>query len=288
MKKTAIIDLDSLLFSAAWGNKIPDPENEGEFLRDEKGRLIYQDKTNDEISTSLDFILTTILEETNATHYLAFVKGKSTSRHRYEAKSDYKHNRPKESPKWWAWTKSYAIGAWKAIEVNDIEVDDAVNITRLSIPDSFIVAIDKDLLNLEGTHYNWKTKEWVTTSSTDEVINFWRDMISGQKGDGIDGLKGKGDAYFNNISSHLFKMDSRFDLNIEFPKLILDEYIRHYGESIGIQEYYKNYVCLKILDNYDGFEVPEAIEYKATSVNDDGEGGDNSEVDLNEWLEDLK
>lgn len=287
MKRTAIIDLDSILFSAAWGNKIPDPDNEGEFLRDEKGRLIYQDKTNDEISTSLDLILTTILEETKATHYIAFVKGKNTSKHRYKAKSDYKHNRPKESPKWWAWTKEYAVGAWKAIEVNDIEVDDAVNITRLSIPDSFIVAIDKDLLNLEGTHYNWKAKEWVTTSSTDEVINFWRDMISGQKGDGIDGLKGKGDAYFNNISSHLFKMDSRLDLSIELPKLILDEYIRHYGESLGIQEYYKNYVCLKILDSHDGFEIPEAIEYKSTSVNNSVEG-DNSEVDLNEWLEDLK
>lgn len=271
-RRIAIIDLDSVLFSAAWGNKIPDPDNEGEFLRDEKGRLIYQDKTDDEIATSLDLILNTILEETEATHYVFFVKGSKTGSHRYKAKSDYKSNRPKESPKWWDFTKNYALESWKAIEVNEIEVDDAVNIARLNIHNSFIVAIDKDLLNLEGTHYNWRTKEWITTSRDQEEICLWRDMISGQKGDGIQGLAGKGDKHFEKISSHLFKMDSNYDIYLELPKIVLSEYIRCLGQQTGIQEFYKNYTCLKILEEHEGFEIPEPIEYEKVIKERDIEG----------------
>lgn len=275
MNKTAIIDLDSILFSAAWGNKIPDPDNEGEFLRDEKGRLIYQDKTEDEISTSLDLILTTILEETEATHYIAFVKGKNTAKHRYQAKSDYKANRPKESPKWWGFTKNYSIGAWKAIEVNDIEVDDAVNIARLNIPDSFIVAIDKDLLNLEGIHYNWKSKEWIDNYFEDADLYFWRDMIVGQPGDGVSGIPKKGNAFF----------EKDFLSRYTFPDLIngvFNEYINYYGEDKGIKEFYKNYTCLKILDKYEGFEVPELIEFKPVREKDLDE-----DVDTDLWLNNL-
>lgn len=268
MNKIAIIDLDSILFSAAWGNKIPDPDKEGEFLRDEKGRLIYQDKTEDEISTSLDLILTTILEETNATHYIAFVKGKNTAKHRYQAKSDYKANRPKESPKWWEFTKNYAIGAWRAIEVNDIEVDDAVNIARLNISDSFIVAIDKDLLNLEGTHYNWRTKEWVTVNKEDEVWHFWADMLTGQPGDGVKGIPKIGKVTASKIL-----------VTMNIPLTVFNEYIKYYEEEEGIKEFYKNYTCLKILDKYEGFEIPEPIEFKPVREKDLEE-----DVDTDLWL----
>lgn len=270
IKNTAIIDLDSVLFAAAWGNKIPDPEHEGEFLRDEKGRLIYQDKTNDEISTNLDLILTTILEETGATHYLAFVKGKNTSEHRYKVKSDYKHNRPKESPKWWDWTRDYAIEAWKAVSVDNIEVDDAVNITRLNISDSFIVAIDKDLLNLEGSHYNWRTKEWSIINAEQAVYHFWSDMLTGQPGDGVAGIPKVGKVTASKI----------LDKSMNIPITVYWEYYKYYGEQKGIEEFYKNYTCLKILDSYEGFEIPEPIEFNPVREKD-------LEGDLNEWLNKL-
>src|SRR6476619_1844206 len=184
--KTAIIDLDSILFAAAWGNKIylgDDELGNPIYQRDDKGRLEYIDKTEEEICDSLDAIMNDILSNTESTGYIAYVKGKNTGAHRYLAKSDYKANRPKESPKWWNFTKQYAIDKWNAIEVNDIEVDDAVNITRLNIEDGFIVAIDKDLLHLEGTHYNWRSMEWSTLSKEDAELYFWTDMIVGQPGD---------------------------------------------------------------------------------------------------------
>lgn len=249
MTKTAIIDLDSILYAAAWGKKIPD--GQGDFVRDEKGRLVYEDKTDDEIFESLDLILTSILEETDATNYIAYVKGQNTGRHRYNTKPDYKSNRPKESPKWWEKTVLYSINNWAAILIDDIEVDDAVNITRLNIENSFIVAVDRDLLNLEGTHYNWKKKEWITVSKEEEFYYFWTDMITGQFGDGITGIPGIG-------KKGAEKMMVSMNVIID----IFWKYIKTFGEEQGIKEFYQNYTCLKILKEHKGFEIPKSSKYK--------------------------
>lgn len=251
MNKIAIIDLDSILYAAAWGNKIPD--GEGGYLRDDKNRLIYKDKDYKEIEESIDHMFTSILQNTEATGYIAYVKGIKTGQHRYNAKGDYKSNRSKEVPKWWGFAKHYSIFKWNAYEVNYIEVDDAVNITKNNLENSFIVAVDKDLLNLEGTHYNWKTGEWTSKDSSQAEYLFWSDMIAGQSGDGVKGIPGKGEKYverlFNTITEDQIK------------STVFNEYILAYGEEVGIQEFYKNYTCLKILDKYEGFEIPEVIDY---------------------------
>lgn len=259
--KIAIIDIDSILFAACYGKKLWNPQTE-EFERDDKGRLIYLDKNEDEIGSSINTIMHEILEDSNADSYIAFVKGKNTAAHRYNIKNDYKSNRPKESPSWWEYARQFIIDTWDAVSVDTIEVDDAVNITRLKIPNSYMVAIDKDLLNLEGTHYNWKNKEWVTVNNTKASELFWLDMICGQSGDGISGLKGKGKTYFyKNILPQVIDMYGN-DFYEKLPSVILDEYINHYTEEIGIQEYYKNYTCLKILDHYEGFKIPTPIKYR--------------------------
>lgn len=152
-KRVAILDIDSIAFAIGWGNKIPD--GNGDFLRDEKSRLIYQDKTEEELIESCNIVMNDILTSCNCTHYIGFIKGKNSAAHRYQAKSDYKSNRPKESPKWWNTVFTYLIANYNIYSVDTIEVDDAVNITRLSIENSFMICIDKDLLHLEGTHYNF-------------------------------------------------------------------------------------------------------------------------------------
>lgn len=239
----AVIDLDSILFAAAWPNKIPD--GFGGYIK-EDGRFVYEDKTEEEIKHSLDTLMRNILNATNASGYIAFVKNKKTGVHRYNINSDYKSNRPKEIPKWWEFTKEYAINHWKAYPVDFLEADDAVNITRLGIKDSFIVAVDKDLLNLEGKHFNWRTFEWVEVSNEDAYNYFWADMIIGQPGDGLLGVPGKGKVYA-----------SKMDLT---PYSVLKEYIKYFGEDQGIHKYYQTYACLKILDKYDDFTIPEIID----------------------------
>lgn len=255
-KRVAILDMDSIAFAMGWGNKIPD--GNGDYLRDDKGRLIYEDKTEDQLIISIDETMKSILESCNCTHYIGFIKGKNTGNHRYKAKSDYKSNRPPESPKWWYFVKGYLESVYNVYPVNNIEVDDAVNITRLNIKDSFIVAIDKDLLHLEGTHYNWRTGEFKTVTSEEAETYFWEDMIVGQPGDGVSGIPGKGKAYASKI--HCTSLS------------VFAEYEYHFGEQKGIEEFYKNYTCLKILDSYEGFKIPDILEFNKKS--DSGEGID--------------
>ena len=256
--KIAILDIDSICFAIGWGNKVPD--GQGDFLRDEKGRLIYVDKTEEELMQAADMTINDILAKSGCTHYVGFIKGRNTAAHRYQTKSDYKSNRPKESPKWWSFVKDYLISIYNIHPVDNIEVDDAVNIAKLTIENSFIVAIDKDLLHLEGTHYNWRTDEWNTVTQEEAETYFWQDMIIGQPGDGVSGIPGKGKAYANKI--HCTALS------------VLTEYIHYYGEHLGIQEYYKNYTCLKILDDYEDFIVPEPIEFNVVKI--DKEEDDSS------------
>ena len=247
-KEIGILDLDSICFAIFNPNKVLDEF--GIPLRQDD-KFVYQEKNEQEIIDSAEFIMNNILLESKCTHYLGYIKGKGNFR--YSIKNDYKANRPKESPKWWSFVKQYLIDNWKAIEVNDYEVDDAVYTVSTMFPEnSFIIAIDQDLLSLPGTHYNWKKKEWITVNANESTLKFWKDMIIGQSSDGISGLKGKGKVYAENLVS-----GTPYNL---LPKVIFDEYLKNLGEYSGINEFYKNYSCLKLI-SVPNLYIPEPFKF---------------------------
>ncbi len=254
----AIIDLDSVSFVAGHGIKLLDENNEP--LRQDN-KFVYRDKTEDELKEAVDTILSGILKASKATHYVGFIKGKNTISIKRSVNPEYKNDRKKESPFWWNTVKSRFIDQWKAIEVNDIEVDDAVNIARLSIKDSFICAIDSDILGLEGTHYNWKTFKWITTSKDQSKLKFWTDMITGTHNN-TKGIPGRGEKFAEKILITERNPDCRTDREV-----VLNAYITHFEEYEGIKEFYKNYICCKTLDKYDGFIIPDPIEIEKEESN---------------------
>lgn len=251
--RTAVIDLDSVIFYAFHPNKVLDDNNEP---IKENGKFVYVEKTEDEIKASCDYLMQDILLSSNATHYIGYVKGKNTIVDRKTVNIQYKSNRNKEKPKYWDFTKQYLIEKWGAVTVNDIEVDDAVNITRLNLKDSFICAIDKDLLSLEGTHYKWNKKEWVTVTKEEAEYKFWCDMIVGQPGDNIKGIPGKG------IKTVEKWFEEASNTGWNYSNITLLNYINHFKEYKGIQEFYKNYMCLYILKEKEEFEIPEVKEFR--------------------------
>jgi len=253
----AIIDCDSLVFTIIHPNKQLD-ENGNPMRTEDDKRFLYVEKTQEEIIKCADDLMESVLTKGEFSHYIGFIKGANTIKSRKDVNPEYKSNRNKEQPKWWPFTKDYLISNWGVIPVDNIEVDDAVNITRLNIKDSHIVAIDKDELNLEGCHYNWSRNEWCIMSKDDALYSFWKDMITGQSGDNIKGCPGIGKA--NEIfTKHLFKPT---------PMYVLELYIKVFkDEQLAITEFNKNYQCLKILDKYKGFVIPEAIEFKRKDVN---------------------
>jgi hypothetical protein len=254
----AVIDLDSIAYAIGWGKKvIIDYDSNGEpiYQRDEKGRLIYEDKTEVELLESTDYVMNDVLTKCGATEYIAYIKGKNTGAHRYKVNVDYKANRIKESPKWWDSVKSYLVDRWGAISVDNYEVDDYVATTAKLIPGSFIVAIDKDLLHLEGNHYNWKTDTWTSVSAEDAALYFWTDMITGQVGDCIKGIPRKGAAFAKNLFEGLQVSD--------LGNAVSDAYQKHFGNS---DEFEKNFICLTIATDMEGFTIPNTIQYKSNQL----------------------
>ncbi len=254
--KINILDADSLIFYVCH-NKKDEPES-----------------TLDEIKDKLDKWLLDIFGKTYSTHYIMYLtEGKSF---RSEVFKEYKANRVgREKPKYFNEVKQYLKDKYKAISYPGLEADDLYLISMYMNPiefrdliptealkgmslEVFMCVLDKDLLNLEGEHYNYKSGEWKYTTQEEALYYFWGSMIIGDSGDGIIGLKGYGkkkvEEVFNEFTSN------------EYPFLVLKMYMEYYGEYLGIQEYHSTYKALKILDTHKEFEqnigLPIEIEWK--------------------------
>ena len=233
----ALIDADSIVFIAHW-----DSDNK------------TYDKPLEVIKQSIDSLISSILINTKADRYLGYV-GYTRAQFRYDAYPEYKANRKDREPlPFYKEAKQHMVDHWGFIPLHGIEADDVVNMLRIKIDNSFICAIDKDLLQLEGTHYNYKTNEWVTTSEQEANLYFWQSMIIGDSVDNIKGLEGKGKAFATKLLANIDDVES-------FRNIVFEEYINQYGEYKGIEKFYQNYKCLKIMDGeYFGVEEPIILD----------------------------
>jgi hypothetical protein len=225
-ERVAIIDADSICFIAHWNS-------------DSKSF----DKPLDDILQSTDQIISNILITIGASKYIGFV-GYGRCIERDAVYPEYKANRKDRQPLEHLRTiKDYMVEKWQFIALHGIEADDMVNSVRVKVDGSIVCAIDKDLLMLEGTHYNYKKNEWVTVSEQEAALYFWKSMIIGDSADNIKGLEGKGKAFADKL---LLNIEDEQSLRIA----VFEEYIDHYGEYEGISKFYQNYICLKIKDNF--------------------------------------
>lgn len=264
MSKIAIIDLDSVIYSAGHPNKVLDKDGQP---KKEDGKFVYIEKNAEELVDSARSLITNILVKSKATHYIAFVKGRNTIKSRLAINPEYKQNRKGVAPVWFNFLKEYYITQWKAVAVDNIEVDDAINITYLEGNPSdnyFRCCIDKDLLNLYGENYNWRTDEWFKITSDEENNYFWKSMIIGDTIDNIKGIEGKGKVFAEKLLS-----DSKCP-----PARVIKAYIEKYGEIDGITKYYQNYSCLKILEKSNGFVTPSPVEFKLDVIKETDNKGE--------------
>jgi 5'-3' exonuclease len=252
MPKLLIIDADFLLYTATMGNKCLD--NEGNPIK-EDNKFTYTDKTEEEVYQCADQILSLILNNSSADFYIGYL-GNCKS-FRYGIYPEYKGNRVnKITPKYLNELKIYLLDKWNFIFTEEgLEADDAVNIVRNNFKNDFnctIVSSDKDLIkSIEGSYINARNLEKVETSEKDATRFFWKSMITGDVADNIKGLTGKGEVYANKLVE--FAEERNIPLHME----VLDRYIRYFDTTLGIEEFYKNYKCLHILDEFSNFVIPE-------------------------------
>jgi hypothetical protein len=253
--KKAIIDGDNILFYATMGNKVLDENGEP---KKEDGKFVYVDKTEEEVYKSASSIIDTWLTMSKAEEYVGFL-GNSRN-FRYGIYPDYKKKRPSARPSFFYELKDYLVKQFNFHLINiPIEADDLCNIMRLNHKDSFIVSADNDILKLQGTHYDSKNCKWIETSAEEAMLKFWSDMITGQSGDGIKGIEGKGPAFVNNLFSEI--------KDFTYRDSVFAEYINKYGERYGIEKFYQNYFCLKILEEYNDLNLDDYkfIKYERRS-----------------------
>lgn len=259
MKKTALVDLDSIVYACVNGNKIPD--GNGGWLRTEDGkRLLYTEKTPEEVIQACDDILTMILTDCGADSYILFIKGAETIKDRLAVNPEYKQDRSQEQPKYWKLCSDHFVNKWGAHLANGLETDDALNICKHTrnklFKDSFnfLCCIDSDLLGTEGTHWNWSKKIWITSTKEQEEYNLWFDMIAGTHNN-VKGLPGKGKVF----AKKFIETEPTGLMGIGFE--ILQLYIKEFGEEGG-REFEKNYKCIKLLTFKEGFEIPTPTKFR--------------------------
>jgi hypothetical protein len=82
---------------------------------------------------------------------------------------------------------------WLAEVVEGQEADDALGIKATELNgDCTIVSIDKDLLMIPCTHYNFVKKEWTEVSQEQGDYFFYKQLLTGDQVDNIQGVKGVG------------------------------------------------------------------------------------------------
>lgn len=144
-----------------------------------------------------------IVQETEATSYKVFIGG--TDNFRYTIYPLYKANRKDtEKPPWLEACREQLVLEWKATIVNGMETDDMLGIEqdkelhvaavtaaqRNHLTDTIIASIDKDLLGIPGTHYNFVKQEFYEVLPIDATRHFWFQMIMGDRSDNIPGYDG--------------------------------------------------------------------------------------------------
>jgi DNA polymerase-1 len=233
--KIALIDADSILYICCWD-------------KEEKCYITDYPKAFHQVNT----LITKIILETKATHYLGFFSAsKSFRKKEFES---YKSNRDKlVRPEHIPVVREYIMDKWGFIKLDNLEADDGVCICSKLMTNTVICSPDKDILYLEGTHYNYKKDEWVTTNEIEAVRFFWMDMITGQPGDGVKGIPGKGVKYAEKLLTEGYFWDILIDRWCR--NMVFDEYMDYFGEYKGIEEFYKNYKLLKILETDEKFET---------------------------------
>lgn len=123
-----------------------------------------------------------------------YIKGKGNFRNEISQTTVYKGTRTAAVPTHYRALKDYIIAVHGAKEVDGMEADDAVSVELWNNrePDSGVIlaAMDKDLWNTPGWHFNYDPRKWtaeyITLSQANR--NFIHQLLSGDRTDNVPGL----------------------------------------------------------------------------------------------------
>lgn len=176
-----------------------------------------------------------------------FIKGTGNFRNELAQTAVYKGTRTSTVPTHYRALKDYIIAVHKAKEVDGMEADDAVSVELWNNrdPESGVIlaAMDKDLWNTPGWHFNYDPRKWkaeyITLSEANR--NFIHQLLSGDRTDNIPGLP-----YFTDMVESVYGIRGRVGekkaqkfvegCNNREAMMRVWEAYKWYGEDQGWQE----------------------------------------------------
>lgn len=216
-------------------------------------RICYGSINEDDfyvVLTNLYNNLVTILANTNTVYYIGCLQGKGNFRNELAFTKSYKGNRKKEKPRWFYELREYMIDKLGFVEINGMEVDDALSIMQRKMPSTIICSIDKDLLQIPGLHYSLTSEQITEIDKDNSETNLWLQVLTGDTADNIGGIPGIGPKKANKILEN--KNNYLFET--------LSEYVNKFGEYEGIKRWTESYLLVKLLEYSEEFEIPEVRE----------------------------
>jgi hypothetical protein len=160
----------------------------------------------------------------------------------------YKGSRdPHKRPFYYNEIRHYLVDQWGAVIINNMEAEDEVSMRSYefdNFEDFIIVAIDKDLNNTPGLHYNWRRKQNYYVSKVEADRNLFLQALSGDKTDDIPGLyhlllyHDRAEEA-KKLRGSRYKKLAQDELNKLFCPLKMAEYIKHWYDTYDLGKHFE-------------------------------------------------
>lgn len=205
---TALIDADIVAYRAAYSSEGTTPED-------------AEEKT--------DVLLEYILDDTtfDGGPCELFLTGPTNFRHDIAKTAPYKGNRKAtQRPEFLPQVRQYMVDHWDAVVSDGEEADDMIAIRATQLyPNCVIASVDKDFLQVPGTHYNTRTREFKEVDEWSGLVFFYQQILTGDRADNIVGIKGIGP-----------KKSERMLEGLTTEKQLFDACVEAYGDPIRVIE----------------------------------------------------
>lgn len=205
---------------------------------------------------SVKMFINSVIHDTGATHYKGFLTGKGNFRVDVATIAPYKGNRSLPKPIHYQAIRDYLVKYWGATVVQGAEADDYLAIEHEKDYKTVLASIDKDLLQVEGYHYQWNhpDKGVFYISKEEAMFNFYYQMLIGDSTDNIIGCANIEGGYYKSgdkkgqyrtrrvgIGSEKAKeLLSQCKTDYEMYATVLEQYIALYPQASTKREYKLN------------------------------------------------
>ena len=143
----------------------------------------------------------------------------------------YKGNRDNSvRPYWYNEIREYLVKYWAAEVVDGMEADDAVSILQWQADEgeTIICSIDKDLENVPGHYYNYDKKEARYISYGEGMLNFYRQILTGDKADNIPGCYKVGKKTAEKLMPEYTSEVELWDIVVQQYAINMEKYPEHH------------------------------------------------------------